>query len=337
MSDKSESKDLMVIKKETADLVLAKVQRFQKHGELDMPPNYSPANALKSAWLILQNVVDRNKKPALSVCTKASIANALLDMVVQGLNPAKQQAYFIVHGNQLVLQRSYQGAKAVCLRVNKDLEDIYAEVVYQGDELEYRIDRGRRVIERHIQKLENIDDTRIIAAYAVAVGKDGEVKRSELMTMEQIKQSWKQSKMNPVTEKGNIKSDSTHGKFTAEMAKKTVTNRLAKHIINASSDADLLIKSVLRTDDEAAEADAQAEIDEYANAEVIDIRPDTGKDNEPAEVAPEIDYTPYTDEEMHKGLDTEMSDDEKAAIREAEMAGMNEGYQEAKAAAGPGF
>lgn len=266
---------LMKIKQETADVVLSKIQVFQQKGELDLPPNYSAANALKSAWLILQDTLDKNKKPVLEVCLRHTIANALLDMVVQGLNPSKKQCYFIAYGNKLSMQRSYFGTKAVCLRVDKNISDIYAEVVYQGDELEYSIERGRRIIETHRQKLDNIDDSKIVAAYAVALDKDGEVKRSELMTMDQIKAAWKQSKMYPIDNSGNIKPESTHGKFTAEMAKKTVTNRLSKHIINASSDSDLLIKSVRRSDDEASEAEAQEEIEDYANSgEIIDIDPD---------------------------------------------------------------
>lgn len=276
------NKALMAVKKETADAVLTRVQSFQKNGELDLPPNYSAANALKSAWLMLQDVKDKNDKPALDVCTRHTVANALLDMVVQGLNPAKKQCYFIVYGNKLVMQRSYFGAKAVCMRVDKTLDDIFAEVVYQGDELEYSIDRGRRVIEQHRQKLENIDDDKIVAAYAVAIDKQGNVKRSELMTMDQLKAAWKQSKMYPIDDKGNIKASSTHGKFTAEMAKKTVTNRLSKHIINVSSDSDLLIQSVRRTDEEAAEAEAQAEVEDYANSgEVIDIGETKSIEHEP--------------------------------------------------------
>jgi len=291
-------KDLMIIKKETADLVLQKVQGFQKNGELDLPPNYSAANALKSAWLILQTVFDKDKRPALEVCTKTSIANSLLDMVVQGLNPAKKQCYFIVYGKQLSLQRSYLGTKSVCLRLSPDLEDIYAEVVYQGDELEYRIDRGRRVIETHKQKLENIDDSKIVAAYAVAVGKDGAVRRSELMTMDQIKQAWKQSRQYPVNKDGSLKADTVHEKFTGEMAKKTVTSRLAKHIIGASTDSDLLIQSVRRSDDDAAEADVQAEIDGNANQEYIDIDPGDLSDGEKKEDTQDGGPPPMTPEEI---------------------------------------
>jgi len=80
--------ELAIIKRDTVDVVADKVKQFQENGEVHFPANYSPENAMKSAWLTLQNTQDRNKKPALEVCTKDSIANALLDMVVQGLNPA---------------------------------------------------------------------------------------------------------------------------------------------------------------------------------------------------------------------------------------------------------
>ena len=322
MTEKQEQykTDLMVIKKETADLVLTKVQVFQRNKELDLPPNFSPSNALKSAWLILQNTLDKTKRPVLEVCTKASIANALLDTVVQGLNPAKKQCYYIAYGNQLTMQRSYLGTKAVCLRVDKSLYDIYAEPVYKGDNLEYTIIRGQRIIEKHTQKLENIDDANIVAAYAVAIEKDGKVRRCELMTMDQIKKAWAQSKMNPINDKGDIKADSTHGKFTAEMAKRTVISRMAKHIIGASDDSDLLIQSVRRTDDQAAAAEAQAEVDENANQEVIDIEHHTENGNGSGAEQPE--------EPKEEGL----TDKEKAVIEAEEAA-----EAEAAATSGPGF
>jgi len=312
LTHKEKTKALIDIKKETADLVLAKVQQFHNKGELDFPPNYSPANALKSAWLIMQETVDKDKKPALDVCTKASIANTLLDMVIQGLNPAKKQCYFIVYGSKLSLQRSYFGTKAVALRVCPDIKDIYAEVIYGGDELEFRIELGRRIIENHTQKFANIDDSKIVGAYAVAIDKGGEVSRSELMTLDQLKQAWKQSKMYPINDKGDIKADSVHGKFTGEMAKKTVTSRLAKHFINSSNDSDLIINSINRTDDGAVEAEAQAEIEEFSNSEVIDISPK------------QIKQEPEGDE---------MSEEEKAEIMETEAAEGEDQAQERE----PGF
>ena len=259
--------------------VLQRIKSFQEAREIDLPPDYSAPNALRAAWLILQNTKTKadksgNKKSVLDVCTRPSIANALLDMVIQGLNPHKRQCSFVAYGNQLVMQREYQGARAVAKRVDKNLEDTYAEVVYKDDVLEFEIERGRRKVTKHQQSFQNISNDNIIGAYAVAVDKQGEVKRCELMTLEQIFAAWRMSKNFPFDDKGNLKPTSTHAKFKDEMVKKTVMNRLCKHLINSSSDSGLVLQSVRRTDDEAAQAEAQAEIDEFANTgDIIDIDP----------------------------------------------------------------
>ena len=261
---------IAVRKKETIDLVTAKVKEFQDKGELFFPENYSPENALKSAWLILQETQDMNKNPVLEVCSQASIANALLSMVVQGLNPDKKQCYFIAYGKRLVCQRSYFGSMHVAKSVDKNIEDIYASTVYEGDEFEYEIKHGKAKVKTHVQSLENIDKGKIIGAYATVLYKDGR-ELSTIMTLDQIKQAWKQSQMKPVDEKGNIKAGSTHDKFTADMAEKTVINKACKYIINSSDDSNLMARFAKISDTEIAEAATEAEIDENANTEVIDI------------------------------------------------------------------
>jgi recombination protein RecT len=269
-----QKQSLAIMKKDVVDVVEARVRQFKQSGELQFPANYSPENAMKSAWLTLQGVADRNGKPALEVCTKDSVANSLLDMVVQGLTPAKKQGYFIVYGNKLVFQRSYFGTMAVAKQVDDTIEDIFAEVVYEGDAFEYCINRGKKEIVEHKQKLENIDGGKIKAAYCLIVNKDGEVKKTEIMTMDEIKQAWKQSRTKPVDEKGNIKAGSTHDKFTAEMCKKTVINRACKAIINSSSDSYLFKQSFNRADEIATEEKVEQEIIENANGDIIDIAPE---------------------------------------------------------------
>ncbi|SMB97999.1 recombination protein RecT [Thermanaeromonas toyohensis ToBE] len=263
---------LALLKKDTVDLVAAKVQEYLRRGEINLPPDYSPVNALKSAWLILQNTVDREKRPVLQTCTKASIVNALMDMVIQGLNPAKQQCYFIAYGNQLVCQRSYFGTMAVAKMVNPDIADIVAEVVYEGDVFTYKLDRGKKIVTNHEQKLENINPKKIKAAYAMVINHNDEVIATEIMTIDQIKQAWRQSPIHPVDEKGNIKPGTTHDKFTAEMCIRTVINKVCKPIINSSNDAQLL-RAVRRSEEIAAEVEAEQEIAENANQQVIDIEP----------------------------------------------------------------
>ena len=254
---------LALVKKDVVDVVGKKVQEFVSRGELHLPPNYSVENAMKSAWLILQNTVDKDKRPVLQVCTKDSIANSLLDMAVQGLNPAKKQGYFIAYGKQLVFQRSYFGTMAVTKRV-AGAKDIFAEIVYKGDEFEYTIHRGNKVITKHVQRIENVDPGNIVAAYCTIVF-DDDRQFTDIMTWPEIQKAWSKSKMNP------DKEGSTHKEFAQEMARKTVINRACKRYLNSSDDGSLLMYHVNRADEVAAEAEVEAEIEENANQELIDV------------------------------------------------------------------
>ena len=51
------------IEEDTFKNVLSRVEVFRESNELHLPDNYSPANAIKSAWLILQETKTSNKKP----------------------------------------------------------------------------------------------------------------------------------------------------------------------------------------------------------------------------------------------------------------------------------
>lgn len=285
MTEPKKENQLAILRTDTVDVIASRVRKYQENGELRLPANYSPENAMKSAWLILQNTQDRDKRPVLEVCTKDSIANSLLDMVVQGLNPAKKQGYFIAYGKQLTFQRSYFGTMAVTKQVNENIQDIIGEVVYEGDTFKYKIVRGKKEVTEHEQSLDNVDGKKIKAAYALVIDWNGEVIKTEIMTIDQIKQAWAQSQMKPIDDKGNVKAGSTHDKFTADMAIKTVINKVCKPIINASSDSHLFKESFNRTPEVIAEEEAAQEIAENANSEVIDIEgevtEDQGEEPEP--------------------------------------------------------
>ena len=271
--------ELAMVKKDVVDIVTGKVRDFTSAGELHFPPNYSVENAMKSAWLILQETKaktpDKQEMPALTYCTRDSIANALLDMVVMGLNPAKRQCYFIAYGKQLQCQKSYFGNIYLAKLADPEIEDVIGISVYEGDEFEYFIHRGKTFIRKHVQSLGNVDKKRIVAAYATVLRKDGDASKeySKIMTMDQIKQAWKQSKSYPIDDKGNIKVGSTHDKFTADMAEKTVINSICKPIINTSTDNYLVMEAYRKTEDAMVTAEANVTIQEKANQEVIDITP----------------------------------------------------------------
>lgn len=268
---KKEANKLPVVKEEAniTDNVLNKIQKFQSNGQIYFPNNYSPENALKSAWLKLQDVKDKNGKLALEVCTRESVANALLNMVIQGLNPMKNQCYFIPYGNQLTLMRSYFGSITVAKQFG-EIEDITAEVIYEGDKVETEIKRGKTLIKTHTRSFENINKAKIVGAYATILYK-GDAEESIIMTIEQIKTSWKKSKLNPDGK------DSTHSLYTEDMCKRTVINKICKYYINTKDDSNLnMIKQAFETsDEELKESEVEYEIQENANKEVIDIKPDT--------------------------------------------------------------
>lgn len=215
----------------TADQVLANISKLQEAGELRLPPDYSAENAVRSAWLMIQEVENRDKKKAVDICTRPSIANAMLDMVLQGLSPVKKQCYFIVYGDKLMLSRSYIGTYAVARRVAKVI-DAVANVVYEGDEFQFEIDNrtGRKKVVSHSQSLDNINTDKIRGVYATVIMEDGS-SYVEIMTMPQVRKAWAQ---------GQTKGDSpAHKNFPDEMAKKSCIGRALKLLIGGSDDSGL--------------------------------------------------------------------------------------------------
>lgn len=246
-----------VLQKNIADNVLARVQQFTANKDIRLPGDYSPENALKSAWLILLETKDRNQNPVLSVCTKESIANTLLNMVLQGLNPVKKQCDFIAYGDKLTLQREYHGTITLAKRYG-GIKEAVGNVVYEADEFVYSLTAsGYKKIEKHVQNLENIDMNKIKGAYATLIFED-ETRSPyvEIMTMIQIRQAWQQ---------GATKGASpAHKNFPDQMAIKTVISRACKLFISSSDDSALFDDDR----DERTVASKQV-INENANQEEI--------------------------------------------------------------------
>ena len=219
----TQSKEL--IAKDFTEGMVIEIKQKEKFG-LTSPENYSYTNELMSAMLILQDTVDMNKNPVLQSCSRASIENALINMVTDGLSMRKKQCYPVAYAGKLSCQPSVYGATCVARRYG--LLDIEAEVIYEGDTFNYTIVNGKKTITEHIQEIGNIDNDKIKGAYAIAFLKDG-TSKVEIMTIGQIKTAWKQGF--GYKENGN----GVHQKFTDQMAKKTVKNRLLKSINNTYS------------------------------------------------------------------------------------------------------
>ena len=250
-----------VQQKNITEQVLAKIETFKQAGELRLPADYSPENALKAAYLTLQDVKNKDGRLALEVCKPSTVANALLKMVVWGLSPLKKQCDFIVRGDTLCCDPEYTGNIALAMRYG-GLKHHKGNAIFAGDDFKFEVGiDGRRKLIHHKQSLESIGGD-VIGAYVTYELEDG-TQDMEIMNISQIRNSWLQ---------GAAKGTSiAHKNFSDQMAIKTVYNRMCKLLIRASNDAPLMGDS--GSDDNEQKPDvmseAKQEVIAKANAEEI--------------------------------------------------------------------
>lgn len=243
------------------------VTNLCNEGKLNLPANYSAGNALKQFQLKVQ---DDEK---LMSCTQSSLAKAMLDMCVLGLNISKTQCYCIPYGNKAQLSVSYLGKVAIAKRIDPTIETITGRVVKEGEEFDFDdTDDGYSIIKKHKRTLASMKNKNVEAAYATIVYNDGKPNKSLIMTFDRIKESWKMSTAKPIDNEGNVKTGSTHDKFMDDMAVKTVIAAICKPIISTSSDADLFgaTAQAISIEESKTQADAEAK-EKMGSGEIIDV------------------------------------------------------------------
>ncbi|WP_048792170.1 recombinase RecT [Streptococcus cristatus] len=239
--------------KQVTSNVANRIEAMKGEGLL-IAPNYSVSNALSSAYYALKNSSSGN---LLQQCTQDSVYNALLEMVTQGLSPAKKQCYFIKYGSEVQLRMSYFGTVKTIKQL-QDIKDVVANVVYEGDELEIAVENGRKKLVKHVTDWRNADKP-IIAAYCIISKNDGD-EFFEIMTKAQIDKSWSKAKTK------NVQID-----FPDQMAMRTVINRAAKLFINTSDDSDLLAGAINNTiADEYEDGRQTKDVTPEQSAETLD-------------------------------------------------------------------
>ena len=271
----AENTSLMAVAGKLTANVETKIGDMLKEKRLDLPEDYSASNALKAAQLAIMEVQDKDHRPALSVCTPESVIQSMLSMVVQGLNPDKKQCYFICYGKKLTLMRSYFGAMAVAKRVDPNIEDIVAQVVYKSEKDGFKMEiqpNGKFLVTQHVPDIfgsRTRDD--IVGAYATVTYKDGTA-WSEFRNFQQIKDAWTHSQRKVIDEKGNIKEGTVHYTETEDMCRRTIINRVCKVIINASSDSSIVAQYAKQTTADMEKAEAEERIDtNLSTGELVDI------------------------------------------------------------------
>lgn len=236
--------------KSVGDIVLSRVNEMSEAG-FTLPADYNPTNAIKASMLVLQEVKDKNGKPALETCTQASIQTALFKMLTYGEDVSKVQGYFIVYGSQLQYQESYFGKVLRVRRIFPEWTPV-PMLIHEGDSFEYAIDpnTGRKKVLKHEQKLENIDKP-IIGGYLYIPCADGG-QDLYIMTIKQIIAAWNKSRSGGATAK----------QFPEKMAMKTIVNSGCTMVINSTPSQSTVA-------DDSDDPDAPETEPEYADAEEI--------------------------------------------------------------------
>jgi recombination protein RecT len=262
-----EDKKQLAKRNDVGSQVIARVDELCSVG-FTMPTDYNYVNAIKATMLVLQDLKDRNKQPALKTCTPVSVQSALFKMAQKGLDVSKNQGYFIVRGNQLCFDEGYFGRILQVKRIFPNFSP-QPRVIYQGDVFKYETDpeTGRRKLVEHEQELENIDKD-FVGAYMYLPCADGG-QDLYLMTRQQIMTAWQQSP------NGSL---SVHKKFTEKMVCKTIINSGCNTIINSTPDGAQMSESEYSTNAEFASSEPleteyeEIDMDNAETTDTVDVQ-----------------------------------------------------------------
>lgn len=256
------TKELSTIKQNVGEQVIARVEDLSKVGFV-MPKDYSYVNAIKASMLVLQDLKDKNGKPALEVATPNSIATALFEMSIRGLDASKKTCYFIMRGDKLCLHESYFGKVIQVKRIYPNF-DPHPVVIHEGDEFVYEVDpkTGCKKIVKHEQKLENLDNDFVGAYMYLPTGDGGQ--DLYIMSKKQILTAWSKSSSTQQT---------VHKQFTEKMVAKTIVNSGCNMIINSTPDlAFAATENEIKGEEEQKEKntiDIEAEIIDDSRQEIV--------------------------------------------------------------------
>lgn len=242
------------LKNNVGDQVIGRLNELAQ-ANFTFPKDYNFVNAIKMSVLKLQELKDKDKRPALDVCTPSSVQSALFKMATKGLNLAYNQAYAVVRGTELCIDPGYFGNVLMVKRIFPDWEPM-PHSIRQGDEYVTEVDpkTGKKKLVKHVQKLENLDNE-FIGGYIYLPSKDGEMYLYE-MTRKQILAAWSKS---------SATQQATHKQFDEKMIQKTLVNSGCTMIINSTPELKAFDDS-----DESVEVDPSMRLTSTPVGEIVD-------------------------------------------------------------------
>ena len=266
------------------EIALAKIQEYQDAGMV-LPPNFNPANSLKKARFIL-NDMKVNGKPVLEVCSQASIIQCLLESVTKGLSYDEAQIYFIPRNGVMTNMESVYGRILRAKRASKNYKPIVG-YVHEGDifEIGHNLETGSTIIKKHETSLENLDKP-IIAAYAYVTDNDGNTEVT-IMTKREWLISWKKSPNGCAVAK----------EFEKDMIFRTIVKKSTKSLVNANNNC--YVPTIDSDDDDLPLAGARPDLqtinnekkdfEDFEEAEIVEEPKEEPKAVEQPVAQPQVD------------------------------------------------
>lgn len=211
-----------------------------------------------------------DRKSLFVACMKAAQDGLLLDGREAGLSVYNDRQ----NGGQTVAYLPMVGGILKKIRQSGEISSVRAHVVYEGDEFEYELGDDERIVHRPSLTAQG---GKIVAAYAIAKFKDGDIQR-EVMSWAQIQK---------IASKATGIGKACWASEPGEMSKKTVIRRLAKRLPSSND-----LQQVFENEGDQGQQVAQVSVTEEAPAQPQLAGPVTVADlNRQIAAAPEVAAT----------------------------------------------
>lgn len=210
-----------------------------------LPTGIDPERFIRTIVTAVQlepKLLDADRTSLYMACMKAAQDGLLLDGREAGLSLYNDRQ----RGGQTVAYLPMVGGILKKVRQSGEISSIRAHCVYQGDEFEYELGDDERIVHRPSLTAQG---GQILAAYAIAKFKDGDIQR-EVMSWAQIQR---------IAAKATGIGKACWTSEPGEMAKKTVIRRLSKRLPSSND-----VQHVVESEADPGQQLAQVNVTEQA-------------------------------------------------------------------------